>query len=935
MSAEIIKYAFVAGELSPSFYGRGDLEKFDLGLARAHNWFVDYAGGISTRPGLIFVDYVKNDGAPTRFFDFKFSPDIANTYVVLMGDGYVRFIQDGAYVLEDTGKAVTGVTKASPGVVTAVGHGFATGDWVKITGIVGMTELNGRTLEVGATTADTFALRDPFGAALNTTGFTTYVSGGQAHRIYTLTSPYDAEDLATLKADQARDQVRLTHRDYPIMNLRRVDHDEWTLTEETFEATAQAPTGLTSTPAVAGTSGVIFGVTAVMLDGTESPLSAYHYQTGTVHYGVTAGSVRLTWTPVPGAVSYNVYRSQIYYHATEMTRAAQLGFVGVAYGPEFVDNNLLPNFTITPPKYRNPFADGRIEAIEVTAGGTGYTNASAVTVTDPDGTGFVGYPVVVGGAVVAIVVENGGKGYTAPSVSVSVGSGATFDVDLGEAAGNNPAVSSVFQQRQVYAATENQPLTVWGSRPGKLSNFDESHVVVANDSYEHTVDSKTIAPIRHLIPMRGGLLVFSQAGIWQLTGTNGGPVTASDALAEPQSYAGAALVPPLTVDTDVLYVEGKGTTVRLLSYNDFSKVYAGTDMSILSNHFFTPIVRKIEAWAYAHDPFRVVWAVRSDGCLLGFTLVKEQNVFAWTQHWTQGLFRDVVTVQEDLTDATYVMVERFVNGRWSKFVEKMGPRRVLQVEDAFCVDAGLALAASFPQATLYAGAVTGTNVLFTASTNVFAVGDVGKVLWVGNGKVSVTEYVGATQIRGTFLRDATDLMPEDVAEGLRPAPAGTWTLDAPVTRVGGLHHLEGETVRVLADGNVLPDKVVSGGLITLDAPATRVVVGLGYRCIAQTLPLIAAQATIEGRKKRVVGTTVRVSDTRGLKAGESLSKLYEMKERTTESYGLPTLLQQGAKILALSPRWNLNGQTYFVQDYPLPATVLGYVLSTEVGDDPD
>ena len=145
----------------------------------------------------------------------------------------------------------------------------------------------------------------------------------------------------------------------------------------------------------------------------------------------------------------------------ELTQAAEMGYVGRAYGPQFTDNNIIPDFTKTPPLANNPFSDLGILTINVTAAGAGYTNASVVNVADPNGTGFRGFPVVYGGAVLAIVVENGGQGYTAPVVSVSVGAGATFTTELGEASGNFPSTGIRFQQKQIWASTENHPLTLW------------------------------------------------------------------------------------------------------------------------------------------------------------------------------------------------------------------------------------------------------------------------------------------------------------------------------------------------------------------------------------------------------------------------------------------------------------------------------------------
>ena len=72
-------------------------------------------------------------------------------------------------------EAITAVTKANPGVVTAAAHGLADSDIVYIDGVVGMTELNGNRYTVANKTTDTFEL-----SGTDTSAFTTYTSGGTA-----------------------------------------------------------------------------------------------------------------------------------------------------------------------------------------------------------------------------------------------------------------------------------------------------------------------------------------------------------------------------------------------------------------------------------------------------------------------------------------------------------------------------------------------------------------------------------------------------------------------------------------------------------------------------------------------------------------------------------------------------------------------------------
>lgn len=76
---------------------------------------------------------------------------------------------------------ITGVTQASPAVVSAAGHAFSDGDEIYINDIVGMTELNNRTFIVANKAAGTFELTDSDGNDIDSSGYTAYSSAGEAY----------------------------------------------------------------------------------------------------------------------------------------------------------------------------------------------------------------------------------------------------------------------------------------------------------------------------------------------------------------------------------------------------------------------------------------------------------------------------------------------------------------------------------------------------------------------------------------------------------------------------------------------------------------------------------------------------------------------------------------------------------------------------------
>ena len=122
-------------------------------------------------------------------------------------------------------------------------------------------------------------------------------------------------------------------------------------------------------------------------------------------------------------------------------------------------------------------------------------------------------------------------------------------------------------------------------------------------------------------------------------------------------------------------------------------------------------------------------------------------------------------------------------------------------------------------------------------------------------------------------------------------PESDWTLDAAVTTLSGLSHLEGEEVAILADGNVFPRQTVTAGAITLPNAVTRAIVGLPFSCNGKTLPLIVPDAGVEGKRKRIVAVSPRLINSRGLKMGDDYNRDYKrVIEEILEVMGYALLL---------------------------------------------
>jgi hypothetical protein len=152
-------------------------------------------------------------------------------------------------------------------------------------------------------------------------------------------------------------------------------------------------------------------------------------------------------------------------------------------------------------------------------------------------------------------------------------------------------------------------------------------------------------------------------------------------------------MPPIVVNYDILYVQSKGSSVRDASYNFYANVFTGSDISIISSHLFFGY--KLLEWAWAEEPYKIVWAIRNDGTMLSLTFIKEQDFIGWAHHDTPGgAFKSVCTIVESASvgyqNFIYLAVQRTVNAQTVQYIEQMPERATTGlVKDYWTVDCGL------------------------------------------------------------------------------------------------------------------------------------------------------------------------------------------------------------------------------------------------------
>ena len=91
--------------------------------------------------------------------------------------------------------------------------------------------------------------------------------------------------------------------------------------------------------------------------------------------------------------------------------------------------------------------------------------------------------------------------------------------------------------------------------------------------------------------------------------------------------------------------------------------------------------------------------------------------------------------------------------------------------------------------------------------------------------------------------------------------------------------------------------------------------------------------TVQGKRKKINALTVRVKDSRGIKAGRTFNTVTPIKELNRLTVmGQPIQLVTADERIVMDPLWDVPGQICLQVDDPVPSTVLGVIPEITVGD---
>ena len=506
-----------------------------------------------------------------------------------------------------------------------------------------------------------------------------------------------------------------------------------------------------------------------------------------------------------------------------------------------------------------------------------------------------------------------------------------------------PRTATFHEGRLYFGGTKSRPNTLFGSRVARFFDFNPGEGL-DDDSIEATLDTDSVNAIIGLFSGRD-LQIFTKGGEFFVPQSSLDPITPSNIVINGSTRRGAKEgIKPVGVESGTLFIQRSGKAVREFSFSDTELSYVSANISLLSSHLLSTPIDMALRKATSTTEGDMLLIVNTDGTLITYSMLKDQNVIA-------------PSLQSTGPEAATVTASDYANiavGTELTFTDNNGTVITLQTE---------AISGSAPSSASgnthffrpnESNNTTADNI-FTAFGNIdgfvvknpaAAVVTIKRVI-PGDDNLTVTTTdstrLAVTNFAKTdkFLNVAVDV--ETVYCVVKRSINGSDayhveafnddnTTDSAIlftggtlpgsTSLSGLGHLEGETVKVIADDAMQSNKVVSSGAITLDAvPTSYVEVGLDYTPKVKTLPveLKLPSGNIIAQKKRIVELTTNIYLSQNLTVnGNDLAftaaSFFTGKKRKKPMLG-----------------YDRNGQITFSQSQPLFFNLLGVEYKVSVG----
>ncbi len=499
---------------------------------------------------------------------------------------------------------------------------------------------------------------------------------------YELATPYPIADVWSLKFEQSADVLFVTHPKYQERRITRLGHANWTISTTDFKSSPLMQENST------GTTITLSNASASQWLAKDSTVNV------TASTGIfNAGHVGSIW-----GIRYRAFTQSSFYSLAR----------GAAFDSDWF--RVIGNWTVTVLAGEGDINNSPLIIWKSIDGGTTWfkiktipasiTNGSSVeaagsesdeclikitkTAADDGGTVTVDIAGQYSWACFKIATYSSPTSVTAVMQHTFSGGSIAYKT-WAEAAWSDyrgwPRAATFFQNRWLHGGTEYGPNSYWASLVDDYSNNTVSIDQVEDEAISDRLPSREVNAIEWLVPTQD-LLVLTGDSEWTISpSSTTGVFSYKQKIVHQRTANGCSgNVKPAVIGDTVVFLKKNANKVQGLSYSD-SNGYVSTELSVLADHLFSGYT--IVDWAYQQCPNSILWCVRSDGALLSFTYMREQDVWAWSHHYTDGQFESVAVIPGDVQDDVYLQVKRLINGSYVRYVEMMAARDTTS-EDTYC-----------------------------------------------------------------------------------------------------------------------------------------------------------------------------------------------------------------------------------------------------------
>jgi len=889
-----IQESYNAGEFSPRLASRLEFNKFKSGLKKCENFVLLPEGGAMRRSGSRYVSGVKTNSVKSRLKRFQFSTTQA--YVLETGNTVMRFSRHqgqisvaGTTATINNGTFATNITGWDD---ISTGGGSITHD---------ATNLDMNLIPGGTAITDIGWAEDSI--TTGTTGtehvikFRVVGSPGDKIEFQVGTATAGAQTLAAVEKEVGYHCVAFTPTTSPFyIGFRNIgSNGNKTISIDDVSIIDNAPVEI-DTPWLEAD--------LYKIEGPQSADVLYQFHT-----------------------SYPTHKLQRFGHTT-------WSLVEVAWqdGQYFDENDTTT--TLLPSAATGLGINFTLSSIKGINNNLGWQSTDIGRLIRYKKTTVWGWAIITSITSTTIAVGDVKKDFEAAPTAVT-----TFRLGAWSGTTGYPQAATFFEQRLYVAATTDQPQTLWASQTADFENHTPdnfSGTIEEDDSLNFTLSADNVNAIRWLSAGGDTLVIGTDGGQW-IPSASGIVITPLDITIKRQTTKGADQVQPIRVDGTVLFIQKALRKLREFVFSFEVDNYVAPNLTRTSQHITKGGIIEMD---YAEEPDSILWLVRNDGQLLSVTYRREEDTIGWGRHILGGSFQggdavveSVVTISGDngagqTQDSTsrnevWIIVKRTINGsdvRYIEFFERDFETGDAQ-EDAYYVDSMLTL--DSPETI--SGATKASPVVLTITATTLANGD----------NIRLTDIKGMTELNGntyTVANKAINSVELTSPDGGANIDGTAFTAyisggkaNKKVTAITGLGHLEGETVRILADGAIATDELVASSAITLDSAASVAQIGLAYTHKLETLKIAVGNeaGTPLGKIKRIYGVVFDLLNSHTLSFGRDSSNLNSIDFRTvTDPMDAAAPLFTGEKFVDFPGQWTRDARIVIENSDPVPFTLL-------------